>query len=196
MNDALQRTPEDEYGNTGWHLRLDAWRSLGASTGLAPRVAGMIPIEFATDEDDYDQDPNEDNLRHVDWLVEHHGTVLREALLDAALRLYRGYRMEMVDPDEEDDDLPRIDDHEAIAPLVMSQRIYLTSLPGIDLPYIGFDFSCDWDPEHGIGIMTKGAEVVSMPGTQHLDGTSAMFLERYPQTGEMYDENGYQLTGR
>ena len=33
-----------------------------------------------------------------------------------------------------------------------------------DLPYLGFEFECDWDPEHGFHVLTHGLLVVTLDG--------------------------------
>jgi hypothetical protein len=33
------------------------------------------------------------------------------------------------------------------------------------LPYLGFDFGCTWDEEHGLGLMTHGTRIVRVGGS-------------------------------
>lgn len=185
MNEALQRTPEDEHGNTGWGVRLDAWNQLGAGTGLDADPSGLIPVVFQNKDDDYDLDPDERHLAQVDWLVENQKALL-DALLDASLRLYRSCRL------DSDEGMPVIDNPSDVGPLILTQQIHLTSLAGADAPIIGFNLWADWDQEHGIGIVTRGLDVISMPGTQHLDGGLAASLQADPSSGYMLDEDGME----
>lgn len=58
--------------------------------------------------------------------------------------------------------LPERWDEATLLPLVRLNNINLHPVAGA--PYIGLDFSCAWEDEHGYGLMMAGTEVVETGG--------------------------------
>ena len=50
------------------------------------------------------------------------------------------------------------------ADLLSLSTFYVTSVYKDDTPYIGFLFSCSWDSEHGLGIMTHKDKIIEIDG--------------------------------
>lgn len=190
--------PSEDFPN--WHLLLPAWANMGAETGMEQEPEGRVSITFSDGDDYYDDDqpPSDAMLAHVKWLIEHHGQLMTTVLLETALRLYKGHRIDTVEPDEEDDFLPVRSTPAEMIPLVMPTQIHLTTLPGIDLPYIGIRLAPYWDCEHDLGILCFGMEVVNVAGDQHIDAVYAQEHQKSLNTGisgaTLVDENGYEIS--
>ncbi|BEP66767.1 MULTISPECIES: hypothetical protein [unclassified Variovorax] len=58
--------------------------------------------------------------------------------------------------------LPECWDEATLLPLVRLNNINLHPVAGA--PYIGLDFSCAWEHEHGYGLMMAGTEIVETGG--------------------------------
>jgi len=190
MNEAVTRVerPEDDYEGS-WHIRLDAWMVLG--TDEERSEAGPVEIVMEAEGEEPDAPPTDVQLRQVDWLVANQQALL-DAILETALRMYKGNRLDMVGDDEDDDDLPVLHTPTEIMPLLRPSMIYLNSLDGGELPYVGIDMNCDWDPEHGLGLMFHGLEIVDVSGTQHLELHSARSTHDHPwPAGHLPDPDGY-----
>jgi len=59
--------------------------------------------------------------------------------------------------------LPRLETSEGLCPLIRLDDIVIQPLPRLT-PYLGLGFSCFWDEEHGLGLMTYGAEIPEIGG--------------------------------
>lgn len=60
--------------------------------------------------------------------------------------------------------MPDVTTIKGFANLISPTAIYVTSVFKDDLPYIGFLFSCSWDSEHGLGVMTHKNRIVEIGG--------------------------------
>ena len=73
----------------------------------------------------------------------------REAFLDAV--------------DEELADLcPEIDRPEQLKSLMGLDIVHILPIPREGLAYVGFEFGCVWESEHGLGVMTYGDRIVQI----------------------------------
>lgn len=184
-----------------WHLLLPEWANMGAESGLDVDAQGRVTIVFGDGDDYYDdgEPPTEAMLAHVAWLVEHHDKLMSTVLLETALRLYKGRRIDVLEPDEDDDFLPVRSRPEEMIPLVRPTQIHLTTLPGVDLPYVGVRLLPYWDCEHDLGILCLGMEVVDVTGDQHIDASSAKSHHDALVSGmtpgvTLVDPDGYEIS--
>ncbi len=157
-------------GGGGWYtaLRLPALHAL--SRGLPERrrsegmLAGLVEegdveVGLATD----DSWPSEMQLLNLRWLV-HRDDELTSALLAALLGFYPRLR-QTYDFLPDQDAQARLPD--AVTEVVLRRLIRLGSLtihaiPHASTPYLGAAFSCAWDDEHGLGVLTFGTEVLAV----------------------------------
>lgn len=74
------------------------------------------------------------------------------------------YSYEGQTPEQRQRELPDVDDIDGLIPLIepIGAVIYDLSMEG--QPYIGIEFSCTWDREHGFGAMLCGNRVVQIGG--------------------------------
>nr|WP_143393926.1 hypothetical protein [Fimbriiglobus ruber] len=49
-------------------------------------------------------------------------------------------------------------------PLLGLHTIYVHQVQKSGLPYVGFEFGCSWDIEHGLGVLMNGTRVVQISG--------------------------------
>ena len=62
------------------------------------------------------------------------------------------------------DFMPDLKDIQGFADLLSPTNLYVTSVIKDNHPYIGFGFSCSWDSEHGLGVMTHKDRIVEIDG--------------------------------
>lgn len=62
------------------------------------------------------------------------------------------------------DFMPDLNNIQGFADLLSPINFYVTAVVKEDYPYIGFGFSCSWDGEHGLGIMTHKDRIVEIAG--------------------------------
>lgn len=177
-------------------LALDGWREMGAGVDLEPEDAIGVVLGTEDEYRDEDEHPTTEQLADVDWLARHHRQLMDEVVLEAVLRLYKAYRMDMADG-EDDDFLPERRTPDEMRSHVLPTQIHLTTLAGLDVPYVGIRLATYWDGEHDLGILCRGMEVVDMAGDQHIDAHSARIRERSRLEGggggDMLDEDGHEI---
>lgn len=94
----------------------------------------------------------------------------KEILLNLLNFLFKRYPeireeyQEFYDEDEIEDYLPEIEDIEDFWDIIKPNGIHIMNI-ALDGKYcIGYDFSCSWEEDHGIGFMTYDKEVYSFGG--------------------------------
>ncbi len=78
------------------------------------------------------------------------GDAMRERLLDALATSDGAVRARVVRAE--------------IRAQVLLQNITIFRVVRGEVAYVGYGFACDWDPEHGAGVMTHGDRVVAVGG--------------------------------
>lgn len=106
--------------------------------------------------------PNKKHLNGINYLKDNQKQIL-ENILTALLEKYPSLQ-KIYDYSEEDkkDFMPNLKDIKGFADLLSLSTFYITSVYKDDVPYIGFLFSCSWDSEHGLGIMTHKERVIEI----------------------------------
>lgn len=110
-------------------------------------------------------EPTLEQQNGLDYLRENQKAVL-ENILNELLRQYPGLQ-ENYSYSEEDkiDFMPDVKDIQGFADLLSPTCFYVTSIVKEGYPYIGFGFSCSWDSEHGLGVMTHKDRIIEIGGT-------------------------------
>ncbi|MET3019048.1 DUF6985 domain-containing protein [Flavobacterium hydatis] len=100
----------------------------------------------------------------IEYLQNNQTTIL-ESILSELLNKYPKLQ-EIYDypEDEKQDFMPDISQTKDFADLLSPSSIYITSVFKDDIPYIGYMFSCSWDSEHGLGIMTHKNQIIEIGG--------------------------------
>jgi hypothetical protein len=115
--------------------------------------------------------PSDEQAAAYDYLLRHEQTV-HAAVLRAVLRVYPQI-CESVEfwPDDEAEEetirdklAPRVRRPEDFASLIGLQEVRILSLAHTGLAYVGFEFDCTWDGEHGLGVLTHKDRVVEVGG--------------------------------
>lgn len=92
---------------------------------------------------------------------------IRDTILTAVFAAYPTYREEFIedyDLDEDDTTLPILDKPEQLSKVLglTEVLIHKVSLDGV--AYVGYQFGCEWEREHGLGVMMHKDRVVSLGG--------------------------------
>lgn len=128
------------------------------------RIAEPGEVAVYLENDDGSDDmPDAVMIEAARWLLENDAAFSR-AVLDAMLADLPSLRA-IEDSTVLADDafrLPERWDEATLLPLVRLNNINLHPVGGA--PYIGLDFSCAWEDEHGYGLMMAGTEVVETGG--------------------------------
>jgi hypothetical protein len=100
----------------------------------------------------------------VQWLLDHEAEVasaVLEGLLAEYPRLQQDYGYEGTEREEY---MPDVSSAEDFRQLIGLHNVHFLPLLKDGLPYIGYEFGCTWDGEHGLGVLTHAKRVVEVGG--------------------------------
>jgi len=90
---------------------------------------------------------------------------LRDAMLTRLFKEYPQLQKEFGYSDEEAEELmPNIKSKDDFKNLIGLHTLHVLNVAHRGKAYIGFEFGCSWDMEHGLGCMTHGSRIVEMGG--------------------------------
>jgi hypothetical protein len=123
---------------------------------------GSVTVRFAPEGRGCDL-LNASELALIAWFFEHESEVsqsLQHALVDAypELREQYGY-----DADGETE-LPEVRNVEDLKSVVGLHSVNVHQIARDGLPYIGYEFGCNWEEEHGLGVLMHGTKIVEIGG--------------------------------
>ena len=154
-------TPPLTLENYWWvaQAELESWvnfcaRGLAAPSvevRFAPEGRGVEPLTQA-------------ELTLLEWFFAHEeaaSTAVQHAILAAYPEIQAGFGFEGEDGQEL---LPDISTTEGLRSLISLQSVNVHQVSHNGVPYLGFELSCTWDQEHGLGVLMHGTRVVEVGG--------------------------------
>lgn len=124
---------------------------------------GVVKI-YAPDRDE--SPPTEQDRASVQWLLDHEAEVastVLAGLLAEYPRLQRLYGYEGADREAL---MPDVSSSEDFRRLIGLHNVHVLQLLKDGIPYIGYEFGCTWDEEHGLGVLLNGTRVVEIGDAQ------------------------------
>ena len=97
-----------------------------------------------------------------DYLIKNQETILR-SLLGSLKKIYPKLQKKYdFDEEEMNQYMPDISDEDDFVRLIRPHTIFIHDVAKDGIPYIGFQFDCVWDDEHGLGAMTHCGNIVEI----------------------------------
>jgi hypothetical protein len=92
------------------------------------------------------------------------GPQVRDALLAAIFAEYPTFREEYLDSYDKDDDerVPALERPDQLRSLMGLGNLFVLTEHRDGMAYVGFEFGCEWESEHGLGVMTHGTRVIDI----------------------------------
>lgn len=89
-----------------------------------------------------------------------------EAVLETLLPYYQTIRSKYVEFSAENAEqrMPEVNQSEALVPLIDLRQIHIHPWEKSGIAYVGLQFGCTWDVEHGLGVMMHNDRVVDIGG--------------------------------
>jgi hypothetical protein len=123
-------------------------------------------IDYTILDEDSDEieEHSTEHTNGIEYLQSNQTTIL-ESILSELLNKYPKLQ-EIYDypEDEKQDFMPNISQIKDFEDLLSPYSIYITSVFKDGIPYIGYMFSCSWDPEHGLGVMSHKNRIIEIGG--------------------------------
>lgn len=168
--DALPDFHLDDHGFC-WvaQARLASWagfqdRSGGYGSLASSRPAdGEVEIVFAP-EGRGPEPLTEPELGLIGWFLAHEPAVsdaVKSAIVEEYPRLLDLYDYS---PEERAELMPEISGVEDLKALIGLHSVHVHQIARDGMPYVGFEFGCTWDIEHGLGVLMHGTRKVQVEG--------------------------------
>ena len=129
------------------------------SDGTA-RLNVAVNDDELKDEDDRPP-PTAAQIAALQHLLDNEATVAGAVLL-ALFERYPDEKEAYEDAADEDDTLPEISEPNGLKALMGLSNVHVLHAQKGDAAYIGFEFGCVWEREHGAGVMTHLGRVVEV----------------------------------
>jgi hypothetical protein len=141
-------------GWVGYQTRNGPYGSISPSDG-------WVTIAFVRE--GRDESPlTEQERASVQWVIDHEAEVasaVLEGLLAEYPRLQQVYGYEGAEREEY---MPNVSSTEDFRQLIGLHEVHVHQLQKEGLPYVGYEFGCIWDEEHGLGVLMHGSRVVEV----------------------------------
>jgi hypothetical protein len=110
-----------------------------------------------------------------DWMGREH--VIHDRIVRAIAGFYDSVAQVYIDGGVPDLP-PALDSPDQLRGLIELSWVHVLAAAKDGVPYIGYQFVCEWEGEHGLGVMTHRGEVVAV------GQADAAFCPPYPDTDE------------
>jgi hypothetical protein len=150
----------------GWEgkVRLPAWagfQSRGGAYGSKDSSQpsdGSAGLTINPAKDAAELTPTEAQCRAMQFQIERGGEVV-QSVLNALLPYYAQLKKNW----ELDDKLmPAVSNHEAFRKMMGLSQVHVLPHTTDGLAHVGLEFGCNWDDEHGFGVIVHGASVIKV----------------------------------
>jgi hypothetical protein len=89
---------------------------------------------------------------------------MRDAMLQRLLVEYPTIRERYEGFVDDPGDIPHVNDVNGFRRLIGLSSVHVHPVVRDEMPYVGFEFGCTWDNEHGLGVLMHGTRVVKLGG--------------------------------
>lgn len=118
-----------------------------------------LHVESPTE--DSREPPSPDTARAFQYLLDHEQTV-HDAVLQAIFEYYPTVRNDWVYADGTSPSFPEITQPMELKTLLGLCNVHLLRVANDGIGYMGFEFGCVWEEEHGLGVMVHRDRIVSV----------------------------------
>ncbi len=149
-------------------VRLPSWAGFQARRGGYGALSsddpsdGSVEIMFESDESDLEVCDGDKAL--IQWFLDNEAAVAQSAMIGLIAEYPRLQELYDYEGQDRENLMPDVSSTEDFRTLIGLQCVHIHAVQKNGVPYIGFEFGCAWDNEHGLGIMTNGTRVVEVGG--------------------------------
>jgi len=124
---------------------------------------GVVTITFAP-EGRNESPLTEQERALVQWLLDHESEVAPAVLAGLLADYPRLQELYGYDEAEREEVMPDVSSAEDFRRLIGLHNVHVHQVLKDGLPYLGYEFGCTWDSEHGLGVLMHGTRVVKVGG--------------------------------
>ncbi|WP_143774430.1 DUF6985 domain-containing protein [Niastella vici] len=123
---------------------------------------GTVKLNIGADMGDDDPKVTGDHVNAYNYLTQHQEKI-KAALLQGLLKEYKNIQ-EHYGYAEDDELMPEVDNVSQFTNLIGLSTIHILNISKDDTAYVGYQFGCTWDDEHGLGFMTHKDRIIEVGG--------------------------------
>lgn len=149
--------------------RLSSWAGFqerlgeyGAKSAEHPSN-GTLSITFAPE--GRETEPlNDEEMKLIGWFLENHdeqANTVKAAILAQYPNIRSSY-LDAYGDEEVDDILPEICSVDELKALIGLYNVNIHQVTKNNVPYVGYEFGCEWDDGHGLGILVHENRIVEI----------------------------------
>ena len=149
--------------------RLSSWAGFQERLGMYGAISaehpsdGTLTITFAPE--GRETEPlKEEEIKLIDWLLENHeeqANAVTAAILAEYPTIRRSY-LDAYGDEDVDDILPEISSVDELKKLIGLYNVNIHQVSKNSIPYVGYEFGCAWDDEHGLGILIHEKRMIKV----------------------------------
>lgn len=160
---------EDRFGYEG-KINLSSWKGFQSRNGPYGAKDSENPSDGTcwarTGGDASVEEPQIEDFqtKAYSYLIENQ-IIVKEEILRALLNEYpKIQELYGYDSMEKEEYMPNVTKAEDFKGLIGIANIHFLNVVKDDVGYIGFEFGCSWDEEHGLGVMTHKNRIIKIGG--------------------------------
>jgi hypothetical protein len=168
----IEPFPPMEWDELFWSatMTLPAWERfqcrLGSYASRSGRKSsdGTVRLSVSTPDGEEQTPPSPEQAAAYQDLIAHQG-IVRDAILKAVFHEYPEYRescIEDYDLEEPDQTVPVLERPEQLRNLIGFSSLLIHPVVRAGVAYVGYEFGCVWEKEHGLGAMMHRDRVVAV----------------------------------
>lgn len=149
-------------------VKLDAWSGFQSRQGIYNSLDtklisdGIVKLQLGGDMVVENPEVSDEHVNAYKYLVEHQ-FIIRDKILSFLMVEYpRLKQLYDLDSEEERMRMPNIDNKDQFKNLVGLSVVHLLNVCKDKIVYVGYEFGCTWDDEHGLGIMTHKDQIIKL----------------------------------
>jgi len=113
--------------------------------------------------DDGESPPSGEQAAAYSYLVAHHQSI-RDQILAAVLKEFPRFRARFYEIESPSESFPTVNRLEDLRNVLGLTNVLIHTVILEDVAYVGYEFGCAWDAEHGLGAMTHRDRIVALGG--------------------------------
>ncbi|WP_315115543.1 DUF6985 domain-containing protein [uncultured Clostridium sp.] len=146
-----------EFGYEGT-IELQSWNE------FLTDLNGVYSLDIGGDMVEENPTISQEHIAAYNYAIKNQN-IIRDSIITVLMEKYPGLQSEYgYDEDEAVELMPDIKDKEDFKDLIGLSRIHIMNIFKDGIAYTGYEFTCTWDEEHGLGVMMYQNKVIAMGG--------------------------------
>jgi hypothetical protein len=153
-----------EFGFEGT-MKIQAWAEFQSTTVNSTETSeGTCRLSTGGDMVVNEPKIEDFHLNAFNYLIENQKTI-KDSILNYLLNQYPNLQEQYgYEDDEKSEYMPEVKSKEQFKQLIEMSNVHLMNVEKEGYAYVGYEFGCKWDDEHGIGFMTHKDRIIDFGG--------------------------------